>query len=121
MGSEALLLYDLSIDLNTYLLLICATIGNVIGPLFNYYLGSKGELFLENKGYIKKNSIEKIKSKFDKYGNYLLLLSWLPIIGDPITLVAGVLKYDLKKFILIVTFAKFFRYLFIVVGYYLIN
>ena len=53
------------------------------------------------------------KSYFDKYGSISLLFSWLPIIGDPITFVAGILKYDLKKFIVLVVIAKLSRYLFI--------
>ena len=57
--------------------------------------------------------ILKSKSYFDKYGSISLLFSWLPIIGDPITFVAGILKYDLKKFIVLVVIAKLSRYLFI--------
>ena len=57
--------------------------------------------------------ILKLKNYFDKYGFYCLLFSWLPIIGDPLTFVAGILKYDLKKFVIIITLAKFLRYLFI--------
>ena len=57
--------------------------------------------------------ILKLKTYLDKYGFVCLLFSWLPIIGDPLTFVAGILKYDLKKFIIIVTIAKFLRYLFI--------
>ena len=58
-------------------------------------------------------SIIKFKEFFDKYGGYTLLLSWVPIIGDPITFIAGILKYDLKKFIILVVIAKFLRYVFL--------
>ncbi len=121
LGSEGLLLYDISIGLNTYLILLFATIGNALGSIFNYWLGYKGEEYLENKKAIKKDMIIKIKVYFDKYGGYSLFLSWVPIIGDPITIVAGVLKYSLKKFILIVVIAKFTRYLFITLGYFYFN
>lgn len=113
MGSEALLIYDIKQNYNLYALLFFATIGNTLGSLVNYFLGLKGELFLEKKKYLKKEKIEKYKRFFDKYGSFSLLLSWMPIIGDPLTFVAGVLKYSLKKFILIVLFAKFIRYAFI--------
>ena len=113
-GSEALLIYNIKEGYNIYLLLIFATTGNVLGSLVNYFLGKKGELYCEKRGIIKKDSIDKYKNFFDKYGGYSLLLSWLPIIGDPITAMAGVLKYSFKKFLLLVTIAKFGRYLFIV-------
>lgn len=121
MGSEALLLYKLSLDLNIYLLLLFATLGNSLGSIINYFLGLKGEEYLINKNIIKDKSILKGKKYFDKYGAYCILLSWVPIIGDPITFVAGILKFDLKKFILLIFIAKGGRYLFIVFSYYIYN
>lgn len=113
LGSEALLIYDINEGYNLYLLLFFATLGNVIGSVINYYLGLKGEEYLESKGHLKKEKLEKYKDFFSKYGGYSLLLSWMPIIGDPITFIAGILKYDLKKFLILVTIAKFGRYLFL--------
>lgn len=116
LGSEALLVYNINEGYNIVYLLIFATIGNTLGSLFNYFLGLKGEEYLERKSYLKQNKIKKYKEFFDKYGAYSLLLSWVPIIGDPITLVAGVLKYDIKKFVLLVILAKFLRYLFLTIA-----
>ena len=113
LGSEALLIYDITQEYNVYWLLFFATLGNSLGSLINYYLGFKGEEFLERKKYLKKENIQKYKNIFDRFGGFALLLSWMPIIGDPITFVAGILKYDLKKFILLVVLAKFLRYAFI--------
>jgi len=111
LGSEALLIYDIKEGYNLYLLLIFATVGNVLGSVINYYLGLKGEEFLVERNYLKKEKIVKYKTFFDKYGGYSLLLSWMPIIGDPITFIAGILKYNIKKFLLLVSIAKFSRYL----------
>lgn len=111
LGSEALLIYDIKEGYNLYLLLFFATTGNVLGSLINYFLGLKGEEYLEKKSYLKKEKIEKYKNFFDRFGGFALLLSWAPIIGDPITFIAGILKYDIRKFIFIVTIAKFLRYL----------
>lgn len=110
-GSEALLIYDIKEGYNLYLLLFFATLGNVLGSLINFVLGLKGEEFCERKGYLKKEKIDKYKRFFDKFGGFALLLSWAPLIGDPITFIAGILKYDLKKFLFFVTLAKFARYL----------
>ena len=108
-GSEALLLYDISQNYNLALLIICATIGNTLGSLVNYVIGFKGvDYFLS-----KEKQLEKATGYFDRYGAWALLLSWVPIIGDPLTLVAGVLKYDVKKFIMIVLSAKGMRYILI--------
>jgi membrane protein YqaA with SNARE-associated domain len=112
-GSEALFIYDIKNGYNIYLLLFFATFGNTFGSVVNYFLGKKGEEFLEKKSLVKSKYITKSKNYFQKYGFLTLFLSWMPIIGDPITFIAGVLKYNFKKFLLIVTIAKFSRYFFI--------
>lgn len=115
MGSEALLIYDITQGYNIYLLLFFATFGNVLGSVINYFLGLKGEEYLEKKAYIKKEKLSKYKNFFSKYGGYTLFLAWVPIIGDPITFIAGILKYNFKKFLLLVTISKFGRYLFLAI------
>lgn len=115
LGSEALLIYDINQGLNIYLLLFFATFGNVLGSVINYYFGLKGEEYLEKKRYLKKEKMFKYKELFSRYGGYSLLLAWVPIIGDPITFIAGILKYDFKKFLILVTISKFSRYLFLVI------
>jgi len=118
LGSEALFLYDISIGLAPIFLLLVATLGNTLGGVVNYWFGFKGEELILQKGLIKKERLASAEVFFSKYGGYSLLFSWVPIIGDPITFVAGVLKYDIKKFLLLVFLAKFGRYLFLLVGYF---
>ena len=113
LGSEALLIYDITQGHNIYLLLFFATFGNSLGSVINYFLGLKGEEYLINKNLLNEKYILKAKTYFDKYGAWSILFSWLPIIGDPITFVAGILKYDFKKFVILVTIAKLSRYIFI--------
>lgn len=113
LGSEALLIYDIKERYNIYLLLFFATLGNSLGSILNYYLGLKGEEYLIEKKLLKEKYIDISKRYFDKYGFITILFSWLPIIGDPITFIAGVLKYDFKKFVILVIISKFSRYLFI--------
>ena len=110
LGSEALLLYDISQQHTVLLLLMVATVGNTLGAMLNYWLGLKGEVYLERKGYLSAEKMEKARIMFDKYGGWTLLLSWAPIIGDPLTFVAGVLRYDFKMFGIIVFIAKGLRY-----------
>ena len=73
----------------------------MLGSMVNYYFGLKGEGYLEEKGVLKRQKIARAKELFNRYGAYSLLLSWMPLIGDPITFIAGILRYDLKKFILL--------------------
>ena len=110
MGSEALLLYDISQNHSLILLWIFATVGNTLGSMVNYWLGLKGENYLEEKGHLSAQKMEKGRGFFDTYGGWTLLLSWVPIIGDPLTFVAGVLRYNFKWFTLIVAVAKGTRY-----------
>ncbi|UTJ06520.1 YqaA family protein [Arcobacter roscoffensis] len=112
-GSEALLIYDIKEGYNLYLLLFFATLGNSLGSIINYFLGLKGEEFLVRKKLLNKKRVLETKKYFDKYGFWCILLSWVPIIGDPITFIAGVLKFNLKLFILLIVIAKFSRYAFI--------
>jgi len=110
LGSEALLLYNISQNYPILLLWSIATVGNTLGSMFNYWLGFKGEAYLESKGYLSKERMEKSRIFFDSYGGWTLLLSWVPIIGDPLTFIAGVLRYKISYFVLIVFLAKGARY-----------
>ncbi len=93
-----------------YISLFVASFGNTIGSFINYILGKYLREFAIKKTYIKQNSIQKATKIFQRYGFVSLLLSWAPIIGDPITFVAGILKYNWWKFLILVFTAKFIRY-----------
>jgi len=110
LGSEALYLYDISQNYTLLLLWMVATVGNTLGSVVNYWLGLKGEAYLERKGHLSVEKMDKARGYFSKYGGWTLLLSWVPIIGDPLTFIAGVLRYNFKWFALIVFVAKGLRY-----------
>ena len=116
-GSEALFIYLLSEHLSPTLLLAIATLGNTLGSFINYILGKYATDFALSKGYIKEKHLIKASSVFEKYGAWSLLFSWLPIIGDPLTFVAGIVRYSWWKFLMIVGFAKFARYIFVYLGF----
>jgi membrane protein YqaA with SNARE-associated domain len=60
---------------------------------------------------VKANALARASTWYQRYGKWSLLLSWAPVIGDPLTLVAGVLREPLGPFLLLVTLAKVGRYL----------
>ena len=114
--SEAVLAFQLASDKEDLInLILIATSGNVLGALVNWYLGKFALHYKEKKWFpIKADKLEKGEKYYKKYGRVSLLLSWMPIIGDPITFVAGVLKEPLWSFLILVTIAKGLRYIFIV-------
>lgn len=93
-------------------LLAVATVGNVLGSALNWLLGRSVERFRHKRWFpVSESKLEKAQQSYLRYGRWSLLLSWVPIIGDPLTVVAGVMREPLWSFLLIVTLAKGLRYL----------
>jgi len=93
-------------------LLAVATVGNVLGSALNWLLGRSVERFRHKRWFpVSESKLENAQQSYLRYGRWSLLLSWVPIIGDPLTAVAGVMREPLWSFLLIVTLAKGLRYL----------
>ena len=104
---------------SSFILVATASLGNILGSVFNWILGFYLFKYTNKKWFpFKKNKINNASKRFKKFGACSLLFSWLPVIGDPLTLVAGILRVNFLLFIILVTFGKVGRYLFI---YILIN
>ena len=114
-GSEALFVYLLSENATPFILLIVATSGNTLGSFVNYLLGKYATSFTQEKNYMNQKWLDKASTLFERYGFWTLFFSWLPLIGDPLTLIAGIVRYPWGKFLLIVGFAKLARYVFVYV------
>lgn len=92
-------------------LLLVATLGNVLGSWVNWLLGRSIEHYRERRWFpVSPARLQQAKGWYARYGRWSLLLSWMPVIGDPLTLVAGVMRERLWIFIAIVTLAKASRY-----------
>ncbi|TGE83710.1 hypothetical protein C7Y70_08910 [Pseudoalteromonas sp. KS88] len=99
-------------DYVLWLLWVSATIGNVLGSCVNYWLGTHVMRFKDRRWFpVSQQGIEKAQIRFQKYGVYSLLLAWLPIIGDPLTVVGGIFKVRWWTFLWLVTLGKGARYL----------
>jgi membrane protein YqaA with SNARE-associated domain len=95
-----------------WLLILVASIGNVLGSVVNWFLGRFIAHFEDRRWFpVKRNQIAKAERWYQRYGYWSLLLSWAPIVGDPLTVVAGVLREPLPMFLGLVTIAKVGRYL----------
>ena len=93
-------------------LILVATVGNVLGSAINWWLGRYLEHFKDRRWFpFKPPVLDRAAGWYHRYGRWSLLLSWAPIVGDPLTLIAGVLREPLRSFIFIVTLAKLGRYL----------
>ncbi len=114
LGSEGVLVYDVMQGYSAMLLLFFASAGNLLGAVLNYWLGLKGEEFLLKKNYLNPKKLNGAKERFNRYGAFALLFSFMPVIGDPLTFIAGVTGYDFKKFLFLVAVSKSLRYLFII-------
>ena len=96
------------------ILLIVASSGNILGSIFNWYLGKKIIIFQDRKWFpVSPEQLNKSQKYFQKYGLWSLLLAWVPVIGDPLTLLAGVLKVRFSIFFILVSISKISRYVFI--------
>ena len=95
----------------TWALLTVATAGNVLGSWVNWLLGRSLEHYRQRRWFpVCDARLQQAQSWYARYGRWSLLLSWMPVIGDPLTLVAGVMREPLWRFLLIVTLAKAMRY-----------
>jgi len=93
-------------------LLIVASLGNVLGSVVNWALGFYSRNLTKKKWFpFKDKQIENSSKWFSKFGKWSLLFAWVPIIGDPLTLVAGLLRVRFLDFIILVAFGKVSRYL----------
>lgn len=92
-------------------LLAVATVGNVLGSVVNWGLGRFFLHFRDRRWFpVKPESYARMERWFARYGVWSLLFAWLPVVGDPLTVVAGALRVSLPLFVILVTLGKLGRY-----------
>ena len=114
-GSEAYFITLLSLEkYNHFILFVVASFGNVLGSLFNWICGFYINFFIKKSWFpVNSKIIDRGNKLFTKYGKWSLLISWFPLIGDPITFAAGTLRYPIIPFLVLVSIGKVGRYLII--------
>ncbi len=110
-GSEWLLVALLLQSVNVESAVAIATLGNCLGAFTTYAIGAWGADFLVKRVLgMDEKKVQRAESLYNKYGAWSLLLSWLPIVGDPLCLVGGVLRYNFLLFTILVFVGKLGRY-----------
>lgn len=112
LGSEWLLVALLLDGAAPVSVVLVATLGNSLGALTSYLIGRFGVDWLNEKLLrIDRDKQARAEYWFNRYGSWALLMSWLPVVGDPLCLVSGFLKTPLLRFGLLVTTGKGLRYI----------
>ncbi|GAA3960654.1 YqaA family protein [Allohahella marinimesophila] len=110
--SELLLLKMLTAYPDHWLgLTLMATFGNTMGACVNWWLGKYMLHYQDRRWFpLKEKHLKPAQRWFEKYGKWTLLLSWSPLGGDAITLVAGIMKVKFWEFYCLTFAGKAVRY-----------
>jgi membrane protein YqaA with SNARE-associated domain len=112
LGSEWLLVILILRGSDPVMSVVIATAGNYCGACTTYWIGLYGSSFMIARVLrIDENARERAERFYEKYGSWSLLLSWAPIVGDPLCLVGGLLEVGFLRFSLLVFSGKLARYI----------
>lgn len=110
-GSEAMLLLRLNDGAHPYAVVLIATVGNVLGSLITFGMGRLGNEAARRRWLrMDEKDVSRAEGWFSRIGRPALLFAWLPVVGDPLCLVAGLLRCSVTGFLALVTIGKVARY-----------
>ena len=111
LGSEWLLVLLVAGGSDPVAAVTVATVGNTTGAMTTYWIGLVGGNWLTERVLrMDERAREKAKEQYRRYGSLSLLFSWLPVVGDPLCLVGGILKVRWWRFLSLVAAGKLARY-----------
>ena len=117
-SSEAVMTGLRLAGLDVWMLVLCAPVGNLLGGMFNYGVGRMGkEDWIYGMLRVRPERLEQSERFVHRYGAWMGLLSWLPILGSVITIAMGLLRVDVWKSALTILIGKVARY--VVLGFLL--
>ena len=110
-ASEITLVAALAAGGAVHWLLAVATLGNTLGALVNWALGRLMERFRDRRWFpVDAKQLERAQTWFRRYGVWSLLLAWAPLIGEPLTVIAGAMRVHVVPFLVLVAAGKAGRY-----------
>ena len=110
-GSEGIVMLLIYKGFNVISVVMVASAGNFLGACTSYYIGLKGGVYVERLLRISPEDIGKAEKYFSRYGSVVLLFTWLPLIGDALTVASGILRMRFPVFAVFVFAGKFLRYM----------
>ena len=116
-SSEAVMLALLAADLNPISLIVYASIGNVVGGMFDYFVGRQGKLeWIEKYLHVKKKDLDKAERFMAGHGAWMGFFAFLPILGSAITIALGLMRANIPISIISISIGKILRYVVLVYG-----
>ena len=118
-SSEAMLVAALKAsEFDHWVLILIATLGNTLGAIVNWALGRYLLHWTDRKWFpFTSQQLDKSSKNFNRFGIWTLLFSWIPVVGDPLTFAAGVLKVSFSVFLPLVVIGKCARYIFVALAF----
>ncbi len=99
-------------EFDIFWLLVVASTGNTLGSVVNWLLGRYLAAYRDRRWFpVKPRQLDRASRFFNRWGRWSLLLAWTPVIGDPLTLVAGLLRVPFPIFLVLVAISKTGRYI----------
>lgn len=121
-GSEPLLVLMLIEGRDPYVCVGVATAGNTLGSVTSYLVGLwGGPVLIHRILRVSEASLDRARRVYRRFGAYSLLLSWLPILGDPLCVLGGIFRLKFPLFVGLVSLSKLLRYAFVAYGFIVAN
>lgn len=115
--SEILLVAQLRDGLSPAWLWLAATTGNTLGAGINWWMGMKLSQYSDRRWFpARKVDLIRAQNWFMRYGKWTLLMSWMPIGGDALTVVGGIMRIPATPFFILVAIGKGARYAAVIAG-----
>lgn len=115
--SEILLIAQLNAGLSPKWLWLAATAGNTLGAGVNWWMGMKLSQYSDRRWFpARKSDLLRAQNWFKRYGKWTLLMSWMPIGGDALTVVGGIMRIPAAPFFILVGIGKGLRYALVIGG-----
>lgn len=116
-SSEAIMLALQAAGLDPVGLVLYGTVGNVLGSMFNFWVGHLGRIdWIEKYLHVKKESLDKAERFMRGHGAWIGFFAFLPIIGSAITILLGLMRANVLISVTSITLGKFLRYAILVYG-----